>query len=185
MAKKYEVGCQHDNCDTCPYPDCVATAHQANTGKCGSKSIPSSTDIRLPREYKPEKSPPKPKALIKSALTGFVPYDGKVIEPETADEAKKRKKHEYYLKSKEKKAKMQENDKNSENNSQNSENKCKNSEKAGQKSAKTEIVTVNAARVCSTCVHADVCKYAETTKQFSLELPVNLRLECVFFSGIR
>lgn len=96
----YAGGCQHDDCDTCPYPDCIATAYQINNDKCGSKTIPTQTDIRLPREYKPQADPPKVKAVIKTSMAKTVPDGGKAMDAEEL----KRKKHEWYLKSKEKKA---------------------------------------------------------------------------------
>lgn len=97
---KYLGGCRHDDCDTCPYPDCIATSEQIHQNKCGSESIPSTTDIRLPREYKPQADPPKVKAVIRTKLTGGEPDGGKAMDAEE----RKRKKHEYYLKSKAKKA---------------------------------------------------------------------------------
>lgn len=160
MAKKYEVGCQHDNCDTCPYPDCRATAHQANTGKCGSKSIPSSTDIRLPKEYKPQTDPPKPKAVIKGTLTGFTAYGGKVMD----DEEKKRKKHEYYLRSKEK--------------------KMAEKEKAALEEANKGLSVKPADVKCERCLYSKICKYRDEIDNYVAQLPEILRLECIFFKDL-
>ena len=149
-------GCDYDDCETCPYPDCIATQHQAATGRCGSDSIPSRSDIQWHKEYKVSEINTAPKATIKS--TELI---------ETPDERRKRLKHEAYLRSKEKKAKEKK------------EGKLDNLAKVP---VSEEQITskANMRGKCDGCKHDMVCKYRTSTLNLLVELPENLDVICTY-----
>ena len=114
--------------------------------------------IRYPKQYKIQKDPPKPKAVIKSSLSGLKVYEGEVMD-KSKEEEKKRKKHEYYLRSKEKK--MAAMDKAQE----------EKKPKAAEAESAPDID-------CTMCIHFDVCRYKEQVKTLTVNVPENIKLTC-------